>query len=174
MAMVVKHSPLQQKRYTQPYPNTQMSTFDFNSVYTLDLTEEDNPSIDVRDGNLILTAKRGDDRIMITTPLNRVIAPVAPAVGATQVNKPRQSYRRRHPAKGRTLTRDHGAVGENSPMSKLNESTVKEILALYADESYRGGFQSRQGAINDLAKVYDVHWTTIWKIVNRRSWKHVD
>lgn len=151
-----------------------MSTFDFSSVYTLDLTKEDNPSIDVRDGTMILTAMRGEDRIMITTPLNSVITPVAPVVAATQVSTPRQGYRRRRRSRNRQLSRDHGSVGENSAMSKLNEASVKEIRALYADPSYRQGFNSRQGALNDLATVYDVHWTTIWNIVNRKSWKHID
>lgn len=151
-----------------------MTIFDFKSVYTLELTQEDDPSIDVRDGKLVLTAKRGEERIMITTPLNSVITPVAPIVNTTQIKQPRRSYRRRNSNNGRRLNRSHGSVGENSTMAKMTEEMVKEIRSMAADTSYARSFQSRQAMLYDLAKVYKVHWTTIWNIINRRSWKHVD
>lgn len=150
-----------------------MTIFDFQSVYTLELEQKDEPSIDVRDGKLVLTAKRGEERIMITAPLNSVIAPVAPIVGATQVKQPRRSNRRRSSNKGRRLDSSHPSVGENNVLAKMTEESVREIRALAEDPSYVKSFQSRQTMLYDLAKVYSVHWTTIWNIINRRSWKHV-
>ncbi len=171
--MVVKHATPPVGETCNKPDTTTMTIFDFKSIYTLELSQEDDPSIDVRDGKLVLTAKRGEERIMITAPLSSVIAPVAPIVGATQIKQPRRSYRRRNSNKGRLLDRSHPSVGENSIMAKLSEVSVKEIRELASDEKYIKSFQSRQAMLEDLAKVYKVHWTTIWSIVNRRSWKHV-
>lgn len=150
-----------------------MTIFDFKSVYTLDLGQDDDPSIDVRDGKLILTAKRGEEQIMITAPLNSVITPVAPVAAATQVKQPRRFNRRKNSNKGRRLDPSHPSVGENNVLAKMTEESVKEIRDLAEDTSYVNSFQSRQAMLYDLAKVYNVHWTTIWSIINRRSWKHV-
>ena len=150
-----------------------MTVFDFKSIYTLDLGQEDDPAIDVRDGKLILTAKRGEESIMITAPINSVITPVAPIANAIQIKQPRRSNRRRRSGKGRQLDPSHPSVGENHMLAKMTEASVKEIRALAEDPSYVKSFQSRQTMLYDLAKVYSVHWTTIWNIINRRSWKHV-
>jgi hypothetical protein len=155
-----------------------MNTFDFKSIQTLEITQEDKPSIDVKDGHLIITAERGDYRIMITAPIDSMLN--VPSARPLAVAEPRQvnrnSRRRRRTYRRsdrQVLPTDHGAVGENNPLSKLNEEAVCEIRALAEDPDYAKGFSSRQTMLYDLAKAYDVHWTTIWNIINYKSWKHV-
>lgn len=158
-------------------PNQTMSTFDFKSIYSLEIKEEDSPSIDVRDGHLILTAERGDDRIMITTPINSMMPQVAPAVTTVRKvgSKPHATRKRRYNARrGKMLDPSHRSVGENSPASKLTEASVRELRALAKDEDFVKSFSSRQAMLYDLAKAYHIHWTTVWNIINYRSWKHVD
>lgn len=162
---------------THPWgqPTQTMSTFDFKSIYSLEISAEDKPSIDVQDGHLILTAERGDDRIMITAPIGSVLPSLTPAVTTVRTGKSTPARRRRHNAnKGKRLDATHRAVGENSAASKLTEIAVKEMRALAGDEEFVKSFNSRQAMLYDLAKAYNIHWTTVWSILNYKSWKHVD
>lgn len=168
-----------QPKSTPPWdtPNQTMSTFDFKSIYSLEIKEEDSPSIDVRDGHLILTAERGDDRIMITTPIKSMLPQVAPVVTTVRTEgKKARSMRRRHFSsnKGKRLDPSHRSVGENSPASKLTENAVREMRALAIDKDFVKSFSSKQAMLYDLANAYKIHWTTVWSIVNYKSWKHVD
>ncbi|NBR23507.1 MAG: hypothetical protein EBU08_06995 [Micrococcales bacterium] len=146
-----------------------MSPFNFQAIQTLDITKEDNPHIDVRDGQLVLTAERGNDRIMIIAPLNSVL----PKVDSTTVRRPARR-RRRSPIKNQTLPSTDPRVGEGNALSKLTETEVCEIRALAEDPDYRKEFKSPSAMYMAIGQVYKVHFTTIYNVVHRQSWKHVN
>lgn len=128
--------------------------FDFQAVQTLSITAEDRPNIDVRDGNLVLTATRGNDQIMITAPINSVI----PTAKVSKVKTPKN--RRRMSRAGK-------------PLAKLNADLVREIRAKAKDVEFMNQFNSINSAYVALGKEYGVHLTTIYGIINRHSWKNI-
>ena len=179
--MVVKHRKPPQAHmrptstHTWGLPTHAMSLFDFKSIYSLEIDAADKPSIDVHDGHLILTAERGEDRIMITAPLSSVLPTATSMVTTVRSGKTkRMRHTRVNVNKGKQLDPSHRAVGENSPAAKLTESSVREIRALAEDKDFVKTFSSKQGMLYDLANAYGIHWTTVWNILNYRSWKHVD
>lgn len=125
--------------------------FNFQAIQTLCITAEDRPHIDVKDGNLVLTAIRGEDQIMITAPIKSVI----PTAKAASVKKPQRSARKAR------------------PLAKLNADLVREIRAKAADRDFMNQFNSVNAAYTQLAKEYKVHLTTIYGIIQRYSWKNV-
>ena len=145
-----------------------MSTFNFQALQTLSISQEDNPRIDVRDGQLVLTAERNNERIMITAPLNSVM----PKAVATTVKTPKQRPQH-HKLKGTSLPSSDLRVGETNRNSKLTENDVREMRALAADRDYQKEFKSSHEMYHAIGKVYKVHFTTVYNIVNRNSWKHV-
>lgn len=144
--MVVKPS-------AQSLAHTRFSTmpFNFQAIQTLRITADDHPNIDVQDGNLVLTATRGEDQIMITAPINSVI----PTAKAAAVKKPQSRFRKPR------------------PLAKLNADLVREIRARAADRDFIGQFNSINAAYTQLSKDYGVHLTTIYGIIRRYSWKNV-
>jgi hypothetical protein len=147
-----------------------MSPFNFQAIQTLAIAKEDNPHVDVRDGQLILTAERNNERIMITAPL----ASVMPTAVKTTVKAPARPRRNKSKRKGEELPVTDPRVGENNRLAKLTESDVREIRALAIDEDYQKEFGSMHEMFHAIGKVYGVHFTTAYNIVNRRSWKHVE
>ena len=136
-----------------------MAPFDFQSVKSLALSTEDHPQLDVRDGKIVLTAERNGERIMITAPLTGIVPPVA----KTEVKAPK---RRRRVALSRPK-------GEQHSLSKLTEEQVKEIRAMAEDPSITSNYPNRHELHMELGRIYGVHFTTINKIINRRSWTHI-
>lgn len=141
-----------------------MSPFSFQAVQTLNIEANDKPHIDVQNGKLVLTATRGNDQIRIVAPLNSVI----PQIAATTVKKPKPK-RRFKPFRSSENIR----VGENSPLSKLKESDVREIRSLISDASYARTYSSRHAMMQELANVYNVHYTTVYSIAEGKTWRHV-
>lgn len=127
--------------------------FNFQAIQTLCITAEDRPHIDVKDGNLVLTAIRGEDQIMITAPINSVI----PTAKAAAVKKPNSRMRDR----------------KARPLAKLTVDMVLEIRAKAADPSFLNKFNSINAAYTQLGKDYGVHLTTIYGIIRRHSWKNI-
>lgn len=148
-------------------PFQAMSPFNFQAIQTLAIVKEDNPHVDVRDGQLILTAERNNERIMITAPL----ASVMPTAVKSTVKAPARSPR--NAQKGKSLPASDRRVGEKNPLAKLTEEDVREIRALATDSDYQKEFSSMHEMFHAIGKVYGVHFTTAYNIVNRRSWKHV-
>lgn len=142
----------------QSLAHTRFSTmpFNFQAIQTLRITADDLPNIDVKDGNLILTATRGEDQIMITAPINSVI----PSAKAATVKSPHGKVRRLSGRKGR-------------PLAKLNADLVREIRAKADDRAYMNQFNSINAAYTHLGKEYGVHLTTIYGIIRRHSWKNI-
>jgi len=145
-----------------------VSTFQFKAVQILQLGESDNPTIKIEDGTLTISADRDGDQIMITAPVPSAsvlsqkakAVPAAPVVTKSVRRKPK--YWSRNPR-----------YGENHAKAKLKEQDIREMRALSLDEEYRKGFESMHALYLDLAKVYNVHYTTVYKIVHGQSWKHV-
>lgn len=146
-----------------------MSSFHFSSIQSLEIHNDDNPSIDVRDGRLIITAERNNERIVITAPL----AGAVPRVAATKVTVAGRPARKAHPLAGRTLDASDLRTGETNPHAKLTEQQVIRMRELFNDENFTKDFSSRTQVIARLSKMFGVHQTTVNSIVNRVSWKHV-
>ena len=140
-----------------------MSPFSFHAVQTLEIGPDDCPQIDVQNGRLVLTASRGGDQIMITAPINSVIQ----TTSATTVKSTRRARRRR-------INPDQNyRTGENHVLAKLTEADVRKIRALAADPSYASQFTSIYTMSKEMAKGLNVHFTTVMKIIEGRSWRHV-
>lgn len=149
-----------------------MAPFNFSSVQSLDLNPEDNPKIDIRDNQVVITAQRGNERIMITASIPGVSSKVV----ATTVNTPNREpvkFRHNHPMKGAVLPADDKRTGENNALAKLTAKQVLEIRELAADPDIVKAYGNRTNFCMEIGKVYNVHFTTINNIINRTSWKHV-
>lgn len=135
-----------------------MSPFNFQPVQLLELSDADTPSIDVQDGQLILTAQRGEERIRITAPLHQVL----PQVRNTQVKMP-------------VMGRAGGdkRIGELNGMSKLNEQSVREIRLMMSDPKFVKSFRTKLAMLAELSKAYNVHPATVKNVIENVSWKHV-
>ena len=141
-----------------------MSSFNFHAIQTLEILPEDKPNIDVQNGRLVLTASRGDDQIMITAPLNSVV----PVAAKTTVKSPRPARRQKV-----ITSKSDLRVGENHKLSKLTEKDVRKIRQLTSNPEYMKQFSSVYAVSKEIAKGLNVHFTTVMKIIEGRSWKHV-
>lgn len=146
-----------------------MNSFNFEPVHVLNIKAEDNPKIDVQDGMIVISANRGNNRIVVSAPLQSVL----PSASAVQIKVNGKAKRPPAIKPGTRLPATHGSVGERSPKAKLKETDVREIRALAKDPNYTSGFPNRQKMVEDLAKVYKIHWTTVYSIISKKSWKHV-
>jgi len=144
-----------------------MSPFIFQSVQALDIGSEDNPQIEYLKDGVVITAQRGDERIVITAKL----PVVATRVAKTAVKAPRRSHANK--MKGCTLEVGDPRVGSMHPLSKLNEETVAEIRAIAEDPDMIKFHGSVYKLSLELSKAYNVHHTTINNVILRRTWKHV-
>jgi len=141
-----------------------MPPFNFQPVQLLELSDSDAPTLDVQDGQIILTAQRGEEKIRITAPLRQLI----PQVAATTVKAPRPSS-----LKGTQLPGGDKRVGELNGMAKLNEQSVREIRLMLSDPKFVKSFRTRHELYAELAKAYNVHPATVKNVVDNVSWKHV-
>lgn len=142
-----------------------MSSFSFQAIQCLDLSSADMPCIDVKDGKLILTAERNQERIMITAPLNGIMPKIAQTTvrvpgRATLLAKQTKNLRSAKPTRGQGT-------------QKLTEEKVKEIRALFEDAQFRAKYSSNMGFYKDVAKMYGVHHYTIKNVIDRVSWQHI-
>jgi len=138
-----------------------MSSFNFQSIQSLEISAQDNPTIDVRDGRLVLTAERGQERIMITAPLQGIL----PKSTTTTVKTPTKSRK--------YITRRHGNVGSNNPTSKLTEESVRKIRELFADKNFVNSYSNITAMHEDIAKDYGVSAAAIYQVYKNITWKHV-
>jgi len=146
-----------------------MNHFAFQSIQSLRITEEDKPTIDVTDGQLVLTATRGENKIMITAPLDKIIPrPTQTTVNSTPTIG--RTYRR---TKGRMMPITCKNVGENNSNAKLNVAKVKEIKLLLSDTTFIDSYPSRTAVHKELGKCYEVNSSCIYQIDNNLTWKHV-
>ena len=143
-----------------------MSPFNFQSIQSLEISKDDHPEIDVRDGRLVLTAQRGTERIMITAP----IAGMVPVVAKRSV---KVAGKKNTPKAAKLSTADK-RVGENHALAKLTEADVREIKNILKDPKLSKSFKNRTAFHQELAKAYKVHFTTIGNIARGFSWKHVE
>ena len=145
-----------------------MAPFNFHSIQTLEINQADSPIIDIKDGRLIITAVRDNERIMITAPMSnnlpRLSAPVSKPVKQKTTRRP--SYRQVLPASDKR-------VGATNPLSKLNEENVREILMLLNDREMRRKYNSAGAFYAEIGKAYGVGQHTISNIDRGISWKHV-
>ena len=141
-----------------------MSPFNFHAIQTLEIGPDDQPKIDVQNGRLVLTALRGADQIMITAPLNSVITtPVNTTVKASRPAKRRPSF----------VPKNNVPFGEDHRLAKLKEEDVRKIRSLASDPSYMASFGSKHAALKGMASMLNVHFTTVLKVIEGKSWKHV-
>lgn len=135
----------------------------FQAVQLLNFTEADRPSITLNQGVWTLVANRNGEQIMITAPDTRQhLRSAAPAPVERRVKK----------RSGRIV--NWAPKGEAHPKAKLTEGDVREMRELFKDDSFREEFQSDHGVLMELAKIYNIHYSTVYKIVNGQSWKHLN
>jgi len=145
-----------------------VSTFQFKAVQLLQLGKADNPTIKIEDGTLTISANRDGDQILITTPMpSTSVLPqqtkeLVPAPVVTKSVRRKPKYWSRNPR-----------FGESHAKAKLKEQDIREMRTLFCDDEYRKGFGSEYALYVDLAKAYNVHYTTVYKVVHNQSWKHV-
>ena len=135
-----------------------MTSFNFQSIQSLEISAQDKPTIDVQDGHIVLTAERGQERIVITAPLQGIM----PKVSATSVKTPKQ--KKINPLLGRSF---------NKGVAKLNEDTVREIRKLISDQSFVKTHKNKIMMYKEVAKLYNVSAWTIKNVAENLSWKHV-
>lgn len=139
-----------------------MTSFSFQSIQSLEISAQDNPTIDVRDGRIVLTAERGEERIVISAPLQGIM----PKVAATTV---KMTGRKKPGALlGRSLHK-----GEENGMAKLNDNTVREIRTMLADKNFVEGYRNATSMYAEIAKAYKVSPWAIKNVAENISWKHV-
>jgi hypothetical protein len=142
-------------------PLSTMTSFNFQSIQSLEISAQDNPTIDVQDGRLILTAERGQERIMITAPIQGIV----PKVSKTTVKTP---------TKNRTyVSHRYGNRGSNNPIAKLNENAVREIRTLFNDKTFVNSYPNITAMHEDVAKDYNVSTAAIYQVYKNITWKHV-
>lgn len=146
-----------------------MTNFAFESIHTLELSKDDRPMVDVKDGRILITATRRGERILISAPLsgNEVVPSVrslSPAVTAVKVSSSANKARPYIP---------NGRTGENNALAKLTEEQVREIRAMIKDPDILKTFNSTYHMYVEMGRIYKVHPATISNIVRNISWKHV-
>jgi hypothetical protein len=139
-----------------------MTLFNFRSIQELEISESDNPKIDVQDGRLVLTAERNKEKIVITAPLNGIVASAV----ATTLKAPKRRI------KGNP-TGVNLHVGIDNGMAKLDDTSVREIRTLLADTSFTKNYTSVTSMYKDLGKAYQVSGWAIKNVADNISWKHV-
>jgi hypothetical protein len=143
-------------------PISTMTSFNFQSIQSLEISAQDKPTIDVRDGHLVLTAERGQERIVITAPLQGIM----PKVSATSIKTPKR-------VKNASLSDRALHKGVNNGMSKLTDDTVREIRTLLSDKSFVKSYKNTVIMYKEIAKSYSVSAWTIKNVAENLSWKHV-
>jgi len=143
-------------------PISTMTSFNFQSIQSLEISAQDNPTIDVRDGRLVLTAERGQERIMITAPLQGIM----PKVSASTVK--RVNRKGPSPLLGRSLHK-----GSENGMAKLNDEYVREIRTLLSDKSFVKSYKNATEMYTEISKDYNVSPWAIKNVAEGVSWKHV-
>jgi len=139
-----------------------MTSFNFQAVQTLAISEEDHPVIDVHNNMLVLTAKRGTERIMITAPLQSIV----PITAVTKVKTA-------SPSKASPLLGVSKSVGISNGMAKLNDEAVKSIWSFLDDPDFVATYKSVTAMYNDIAKAFKVSSWAIKNIHEGVSWKHI-
>lgn len=139
-----------------------MTSFSFQSIQSLEISAQDNPTIDVRDGRIFLTAERNQERIVISAPLQGIM----PKVSATMV----KTAGRKKPSSllGRNL---HQGVGNG--MAKLNDEKVRDIRTLLADKTFVKEYKNVTAMYAEIAESYKVSPWAIKNVAENISWKHV-
>ena len=139
-----------------------MDHITFQSVQLLNFTAADDPHISLNQGTWTLVAHRNGERIMITAPDTRCqVQKLFPTPSKRQVRR-----------KGRIV--DWAPKGEEHPKAKLTEADVLEMRELFKDKSYRKEFDCDHQILMDFSKIYNIHYTTAYKIVHGQSWKHLN
>jgi hypothetical protein len=147
-----------------------MNSFQFQAVQVLNLSAEDHPTCRIEGHQLTLTATRNGEQIIITAPISNS-SELTQQPKAVKMPTPARPQLRKSTHR-RTVNRDYPR-GEQHPKAKLTEQDIKEMRELFADPDYINTFRSTYEAYIDLAKTYKIHYTTVYKIVNGQSWKHV-
>jgi len=139
-----------------------MTSFNFQSVQTLAISEQDHPVIDVRDNQLVLTAQRGSERIMITAPLQSIV----PAAVVTKVKTAKRPV-------VSPLLGVSKSVGTTNGMAKLNDEAVESIWSFLNDPDFVATYSSVTAMYKDIAKAFKVSSWAIKNIHTGLSWKHI-
>jgi hypothetical protein len=150
-----------------------MNSFQFQAVQVLSLSAEDHPTFRIEGHQLTITATRNGEQIIITAPIanSSEVLKLTQQPKAVKMPAPARPQLRKSTHR-HAVNRDY-LRGEQHPKAKLTEKDIKGMRELFADPDYMNTFRSTYEAYLDLAKTYKIHYTTVYKIVNGQSWKHV-
>lgn len=141
--------------------------FSIKQLQVLELTQEHNPKVDVKNDKLIITACINDVETIITVPVDATLNNHAKKpVISKPVSQPKRHY-------SFSTSIGKSRQGVLNGMAKLTEDDVREIRQLLADESYANKFESRARLHADIASAYNVSGSCIMLIDTKRTWKHV-
>ena len=149
-----------------------MSSFTFNEVQLLNLREEDQPQVQFQNGIMTLMASRNGDQIMITAPIRDSLG-ISEKIPKSQLTSIIPSPIVRKSTQKSRHFKSNMCCGEKHPKAKLTENDIREMRSMAADKAYQLEFSGPHQMYMDLAKIYGIHYTTVYKIVNNQSWKHV-
>jgi len=111
--------------------------FTIKQLQVLELKQEHNPKVDVKNDKLIITACINDVETIITVPVDATLSNHAKKpVISKPVSQPKRHY-------SFSTTIGKSRQGVLNGMAKLTEDDVREIRQLLADESYANKFESR-------------------------------
>lgn len=147
----------------------QMKPLEFREIRKLEISDEHAPTYSLRGGNIVVTARSENTEYELVFPCGAIRSMFGQAK-ATKVSTPQ--LQRRKPL-NRQIKPGDRRVGENSHKAKLTEADVREIRAMAVDKGYIASFGSKYAAMLDLSRIYKIHVTQVYKIVNRQSWKTV-
>jgi hypothetical protein len=141
--------------------------FSIKQLQVLELTQEHNPKVDVKNDKLIITACINDVETIITVPVDATLSNHAKKpVISKPVSQPKRHY-------SFSTSIGKSRQGVLNGMAKLTEDDVREIRQLLTDESYANKFESRARLYADIASAYNVSGSCIMLIDTKRTWKHV-
>jgi len=153
--------------------------FSLKQIQVLEIKQEHNPKIDIKNQTLIITALIDDVDTIIKVPVSATLTTNSKITSLDQDNpscKPpsyRFSRRRHHYNAVTAASGPDKRLGEMNGMAKLTKEQVIEIRQLLSDQSYIDQMGSKSRAYQDIAPLYNVSASCIMLIDTKRTWKHV-
>lgn len=139
-----------------------MTSFNFRSIQSLELSDNDNPVLTFEKNSFLLTATRGEEQIQISAPIDLLKVVNHTITGA----KPRKFI-------GHMPGGDK-RQGEANGQAKLTEAAVREIRMIASDAQLRNKYPNNNSFYKEIAKAYGVNMYTVINVVKRISWKHIN
>lgn len=153
--------------------------FSLKQIQVLEIKEEHNPRIDIKNQTLIITALIDNVDTIIKVPVSATLTSNPEIKSEDQSNSTqkvssyRPAKRRRQYTTVRSMPGGDKRLGEMNGMAKLTKEQVIEIRQILSDESYLRQMGTKTRAYQEIAPLYNVSASCIMLIDTKRTWKHV-